>query len=245
MSQRLIRSSQRLTEEIALINGIPFLPIKGSEDDDDKTGDNKTGDDDGDDDDDDDKDDKPKGVSQEAYDKLKRRMQAADRAKNEAVAKAKKADELQAKIDEIEGKDKTDGEKALADLTKSQGDLDKVTKNRDELKERNQELLIENAFLKNTKFKWHDVNAAMKLLDLDDVEIDDDGEIDGLDKAIKALAKSHAFLIKDDDEDDEDRQPVGAGASGFGGGGGSTKRSASQQQQDRNRIAAKYRYDRR
>lgn len=49
--------------------------------------------------------------------------------------------------------------------------------------------------------------AAFKLLDLDDVEIVD-GEVEGLEDAIKALVKSDPYLLVSKDEDDEDEDEV-------------------------------------
>lgn len=61
--------------------------------------------------------------------------------------------------------------------------------------------------------KFKNPKTAFRLLDLDDVEIDEDGDITGLDDAIKALAKSDPYLLdtgkKDDDEDEDEDQSTG------------------------------------
>ena len=62
-----------------------------------------------------------------------------------------------------------------------------------------------------TKIKFADPKIAFRLLDLDDVEVDEDYTVDGLEDAIKDLAKTAPYLLAkskdEDDEDDEDERP--------------------------------------
>lgn len=61
--------------------------------------------------------------------------------------------------------------------------------------------------------KFKNPKTAFRLLDLSEVEIDEDGDITGLDDAIKALVKSDPYLLDsskdEDDEDDEKSGPIG------------------------------------
>jgi hypothetical protein len=153
-------------------------------------------------DDDTDEDDKPKYSARE-YDKLKRRLAASDKKQGELV-------------------------KQLNALKESKsGELDKVVKAEiDELKpkaaklvEQNKTMRLQLAFLSTTikGVVWEDAEAAMKLVDLSDVDIDPDtGAIDKRDlaAAMRRLAKDKPYLVKkakkDDEDDDEEDKSSGA-----------------------------------
>lgn len=165
----------------------PDDPDAGDSDDDGDQNDDDANDD-GDDadnkDDDTDDDDKPKFSTRE-YDKIKRRMQAADKAKNNAL-------------------------KQLEDLKKNgSSELDKqVRAEIDELKPKAERLAKDNADLRlrlafaTTPVKgveWHDADAALRLIDLSDVDVDPEtGAIDKRDLAAAArrLAKEKPYLVK-------------------------------------------------
>jgi hypothetical protein len=96
-----------------------------------------------------------------------------------------------------------------------------VEKENQELKQKlaRQSILFEFNSLSTgpqAKIRFKNPATAFKLLNLDDVEIDEDGTFDGLEDAIKALAKSDPYLL----EDEEDRkgrrvgQPTGRSGSG-------------------------------
>ena len=165
------------------------------QDDDAEDGNDDDGDDDGDDDDDDDDD--------------KDTESDADRRIKELSAEGKKKRirirEQKARIAELER------ELAAKGKTKSKDDEDdsdseevaSLTADRDKLLTDNEGLRIQVAFLKNAKHAWKNPAAALKLADLSDVEINDDGEVDGLDEALDALAESDPYLLKGKDETDE------------------------------------------
>lgn len=57
-------------------------------------------------------------------------------------------------------------------------------------------LSLENAFLKDNTHEWVDPAAALKLADLSQVEISEDGQVSGLKTALDALAKNSPYLLK-------------------------------------------------
>ncbi len=177
----------------------------GDDSDDDSEDDDNDGDgDDADKDDDTDPDDKPK-YSEREYAKIKRRMQAADKAKNDAL-------------------------KQLADLRKNgSGELDKQVKSEIEtLRPKAEKLAKDNASLRlqlafaTTAVKgvaWHDPEAALRLIDLSDVDVDPEtGEIDKRDLAAAArkLAKEKPYLVKKGDTTSSADTNNGGGSSSSG-----------------------------
>lgn len=148
-----------------------------------------------DDDDDDEDDDKPR-YTQAEYDRVKRRMQAAD----------KRADETDKRLRALENKDKPKDEVEAAELAEARAKADEDAKERRQLK-------LENAFLATNTIPWVDVEDAMAAAErlglLEDV-VDDSGTVDrkALRAALKDLAKRKPHLVKkaksDDDDDDAD-----------------------------------------
>lgn len=193
----------------------PILGAADDNDDDDKSEDDDSGDKSEDDNDDDgsksseDSKDKSKGddkskVSQSDLDAVTERMKAADR----------RAADAEKKLKDIEDAKKDD-------LTKA---TDKVTEHETTIKslqEANDGLRLDNAFALNNSFRWHDPAVVMDLVrKRDDVTIDDDGNVKGMDNALKAIAKDKPYLVKDseDDEEDEDGPPKSGSRTGQGSG---------------------------
>jgi hypothetical protein len=205
---------------LAIINGVPVYPIcgaegeddKGKKDDDDKSGSNKNGSTGADDDDDDDgdEDDKPPKDPKEYRAWVKNRELSRENARRRAKAK-ELAEQLKARDEELEAIKSKD----MSELQKAQAIAAKAEKTNEELTAKVQGMQVELAFLKmpRDKFDWHDPGAALTLLmaeHRDSLTLGDDGSVDGLDDAVKALAKKHKFLLK----------PAGGG-NGNGSTGGS------------------------
>jgi hypothetical protein len=108
----------------------------------------------------------------------------------------KERDEIKSRLEELEGKDKTELEKATTRVT----ELESENK---ALQESLRTTRLENAFLTDNTYTWHNPRRALSLADLSDVEIDSDGTVHGLKKALDALAKSDAYLLKKDDDEGE------------------------------------------
>lgn len=158
------------------------------------------------------KESKSESVSREEFDRLKKRMQAADRAKTDAVKKA----------EEYERKDKTE-------LQNAQADLKKVTEQHTKLQGSFTNLARTNAFLiasQQANIAWHNPKVAQKAADLEELEVDEDGNVDGIEAAVKKLAKDQPYLVnkgKASDEEDEDDGDKGTKRGASGSGVGSTK----------------------
>jgi hypothetical protein len=152
---------------------------------------------------------KEETVSKEEFERLKARMKAADKSKSKAEQER----------DELKRKDQTDLENAKADL-------DKATKERDKLQGSFTKLARTNAFLiasQQASIAWHNPKVALKAADLDDLEIDEDGNVDGIDAVVKKLAKDQPYLVNkgkdaDDEEDADGKPPARRGTSGSGVG---------------------------
>lgn len=202
-------------------DGRPVWPVLGAaEDDDDDSED--SGEEDSDDDTDTSGED---GESSEKAGKGKAPSEA-DLARAEAFKaregkrKAEKAaaDAL-AKLQEIQDKDKSELEIANRELASLKERIP-------ELEGTVRDLRIHNAFLASNKYSWHNPDRALRIADLKDVEIGEDGDVSGLDKALDSLAKSDPYLIKPaDDEGDGETGKAPSGASFNGKRQGKTDRT--------------------
>jgi predicted RNase H-like nuclease (RuvC/YqgF family) len=171
-----------------MINGKPVFPIMGGAEDaegeEESSGDESSGSEDHSDDDADKiKDPRIKELSDE---NAKRRNEAKRLADELAAA--------QARLKEIDDADKSETERLNSKITE-------LEKRNGELIAANRELSIKNAFLADKNHAWRNPDSALKLVDLSEVDIDDDGKISGLDKAIKKLADSDSYLLEQTDED--------------------------------------------
>lgn len=202
---------------LGFFRGRPLWPMMGG------SGEGEGGDDDaGDEGTDDDADDteeakaskekKPAGeqtVSLARFKKLEKHLSAAD-SKREAAEK-----ELQ----QIRDKDLPAVEKAERDRAEA------VTK-AEKLESKYAKLARQHAFLLETqqqKVTWKNPKSALKLAELDELEINEDGSVEGISDAVAALLKDHDYLVdkpkKDDDEDEEDTTTARKPKSGSPVGG--------------------------
>lgn len=178
-----------------------------SDDDADTTGD------DGDDDDasgDDDKKGKKKGKQEDA--RIKELSDEAARHRRAKKAEKERADALQKRLDEIENKDKPEAEKLTARVTELETQNAKLAEDLHQAR-------LSNAFLSSNKFDWHDPADALRLADLSEVELEDDGKVSGLDAALSKLAKAKPHLLKakakkQDDDADDDADATGHSPNG-------------------------------
>lgn len=139
-------------------------------------------------------------------DSLRERMRAADQ----------RAAKLDAELKQLRDKDLPEQDKLRRDFEESQQTVQK-------LQTVNNELALKVAFLSDNSFSWHNPERALKLVDLSQVEIRDDGTVTGLKEALKALATSDAYLVKQ--AVTEEQKPPAGTAPGNNGGSGGTKPS--------------------
>lgn len=140
----------------------------------------------------------PKMVSQAEFDRIKKHLSEADRKKNEALQRLR----------ELETKDLPEAEKLKIDH-------EEAVKDRDTFRERWSTLARTNAFLMKSaalKLNWVNAEAALKLGDLDTLEIEADGTVVGIEDALKKLAKDHPYLLAPTQSDEEDTRPPKTGA---------------------------------
>lgn len=142
-------------------------------------------------------------VSQEEYDRLRTRLQAADQ----------RAGKFEADLKQLRDKD-------LPEMQKLQRDLTEVTQRAEKAEADLRQARLENAFFTDNTYKWKNPKTALKLADLTKVEIDDDGTVRNLKGALEALAKSDPYLIDAEDTSDDDKGQGGKGSTGALGTGG-------------------------
>lgn len=231
MSQRLARITQPVKRHphtgIPLRplgsrrDGSPIWPILGASEDD--------GNDDGDDHEDEDgqddksgsgkeEEDKSGTVSREEFESLKKRMQNADR----------RATEAEKRVKEYEDADLGEKDKAL----KKVAELEAEIANRDK---EIADLRFANAFAMNKKYTWHDPELVLSTLrGRDDVSIDEDGKVQGLEKALDKIASEKQYLVKKDEGGD------GAEGGPSGTGLGSGRKSGDKNKATDEELKRKY-----
>lgn len=118
-------------------------------------------------------------VSRAELDAVLARMRAADQ----------RAGKAEADLKQLRDKDLPEADKLKRDYEESQQQVQ-------QLQETNKNLALKVAFLSDNTYSWHNPERALKLVDLSQVEILEDGSVRGLKDALKALATSDAYLIK-------------------------------------------------
>lgn len=141
---------------------------------------------------------------------IRKRMSAADQ----------RAAKLEAELSQLRDKDLPEAEKLKRDFEVAQEQVSK-------LQESNSQLSLENAFLKDNTYDWQNPARALKLVDLAQVTINDDGTVSGLKEALKALATSDPYLVKTGVEPADPPPP--ATATGNNGGSAGSRTASSKQ----------------
>lgn len=200
MGRRLLFGSKKALARLGIVDGREIFPIHGAEDDDDSA---NTGDDSGDDDssdddhDDDSADDDTKPAAKSRRDRA--RTSEFNRLKRERNALLKEKAERDKATRDAELKDKSEAERAVAER-------DDAIKARAELNERYTAAITELEIIKasnRSKFTWNDIEDVLNDRALRKaIEIGEDGEISGVEDALKDLAKRkpHFLAEKSDDK---------------------------------------------
>lgn len=201
MGRRLLFGSKSALARLGIVDGREIFPIRGAEDDD--SADSGNGDDSGDDtsdddhDDDDDSDDGDKPAAKQRRNRTRTNEFNKLRRERNALLK-EKADRDKATRD-AELKDKSESERAVAER-------DDAVKELTGLKDRYQQAITELEIIKasnRSKFAWNDIEDVLNDRALRNaIEIADDGEVSGLEDALKDLAKRkpHFLAEKSDDK---------------------------------------------
>lgn len=206
-----------------LFGGIFMEDDSDDNDDGDKQDDTDSGGDDNSnndsDDDDGDSGSNSDTVTKADFEKLERRMKAADQRATKA---------------EKELKDIQDAE--LGELDKANNRVTELEHENTSLREELGSLKLNNAFLSANKITWHNPASALKLAQsegyIEDV-IDEDGTVDekALGSALGKLAKEHEYLVKPR----EGAGPSGESSSTRSGNGNDDKAT---KEKDRRRAPA-------
>lgn len=198
---------------------------KGTEDDDPEGGKSEGGDGEGDSD----KSDKDKDGNPDA--KIEDLEQEKERHYRRRKEAEKRAEELAAELAELKGKDTPEQEKLQTRVTELETSLEATT-------QQLRESRLQVAFLKDNSYDWHNPGRALAIADLGEVEIDDDGKVHGLKKALDSLAKSDPYLIKEKGSSkDEEKEPPSTGDPK-----NPSKKEKSKQSQDAARDALLKKY---
>lgn len=187
-----------------------------------------------DEDDDEDEDD------EEEEDKPTRPERQAARYRTQLREEQKRNREMAARLQALEDKDKKPDEIVSRDLEEAKAKAEKLAS-------RNRQQTLELAFFKANQVEWIDPADALKLVDLEDVDVDEDGTVDPvqLRKALRALAKAKPHLVKaaksteskDDDEEDTDDEPSSRRSAPAMNGGRKGKRATGP---TRDQLAKKF-----
>src|SRR5688572_17082528 len=131
----------------------------------------------------------PATVSAAEFERLRVQLSAAD----------KKREEAQRELQAIRDKDLPEIERLKRDTATLQETNQRLT---NQLKDQ----AVELAFLRDNKVRWKDSAASLKLLDRSQVQITDDGSVEGVKLAAEKLAKQYPWMV-------DDAQPDGAPAA--------------------------------
>jgi hypothetical protein len=114
----------------------------------------------------------------------------------------------------------------LSEAEKLKRDFEETQKLVAQLKEENKMLRLHNSFVTDKTYTWHDPQAALKLANLTEVKISDDGVVTGLKEALKSVAEANPWMLKPA-EDGGGTQPPPTGATGASGTPGRQPQGAS------------------
>lgn len=144
----------------------------------------------------------------------------ADRLRQEAESYREKMKLADKRASDFENKLKQLVDKDLPEQEKLKRDYEEATKQVESMRATNSKLALENAFLADNTYDWHNPKRAMQVLDRSNVEINDDGTVTGLKAALKALATSDPYLLKGTVEEKETPPPGTLPGNNGGNGGG-------------------------
>jgi hypothetical protein len=178
-----------------------------------------------DDEDDEDEDDKPKSRPERQAARYRIRLREAE---------ARERD-LNERLRKLEDTDKPKDEILKRDLTETRERAEK-------LESRTRALALENAFLRANDVQWNDSEDALKLIDFDEIDVDEDGTVDArqLRRALRDLAKRKPHLVKKTSGRDEDADEDAEQSSRSGSAMNGTRRGSQKNTTDRASLAKRF-----
>ena len=245
MSRRLVFGSGRLAAlmPIGEINGKPIYPIcgaEGSEEDSDSDQDSDEDENSEEDNDGDEEDSDSKAKERKATPKRQDRSGTYINSLKKDLRTARK--ELAGMRDEkrrAELADKSEVERVTAELDDAQKELADVRPKYQELLKKVEIITVSGQL----NLSWNDIEDVLGDRKLNAaIEIDDDGEISGVDDALKDLAKRKPhFLAKPDEGDESDEDKAGnANKTKTGASFNGSKGKQKDRQADRDALVKKY-----
>lgn len=159
------------------------------------------------------------------------------RLSDEAAAHRVKAKELQTALEQAQAKLKEIEDKDKDELTKAQESVKTLNETVEKLQSQVKTQAVKLAFYDSGEAaKYRNPARALRLLDLDDIEPDDEGQVDAseIKKRSEALLKSDSYLAKSDDDDEAEAGATDASGAPMNGKKGSKK------ELDREKLASKY-----
>lgn len=120
---------------------------------------------------------------------------AAEKYRQRMIAADQKASKYEAELKQLRDKD-------LPEMDRMRRDIEEKDKALAEAQEGLRRARIDNAFLKANKYRWRDNELALKNVDLSDVDIDDQGNVIGIEKALERMAKAYPWMLEEKDKEE-------------------------------------------
>ena len=131
------------------------------------------------------------------------------RASEKALEKALK--EAKGQLTKLEAAEKKRQQSEMDEVERLKTERDELASRLQALEQEREELILRSAVEREaSKLGFHDPADAFGLADLADVQVDG-GEVDGVEKALKALAKARPYLLRTVEKPDIDSGKKGGG----------------------------------
>jgi len=168
--------------------------------------------------------------------KIKAQEEIIERLAKRDKERAQQLEDLLKEKEERENAALSEEDRRTKELKEAQERVDRLTLGQ-------RRLVAKNAFLESNDYEWQNPGVALRLIDLDSLEIiEEDGEMQikdtkELKKLLDGLAKDHPYLLKSKDEDKDDK-----GGNRFVGRTGDGPKSKDKKTADaeRQRLLKKY-----
>lgn len=139
--------------------------------------------------------------------------------------------QLSAFQQEKEEREAADLELQRANATKEENlerDNQALKEENEQLRTVNERNLLELAILKNAKYQWHNADDVSKMIDRSGIKINvKSGEVEGIEDALKSLAKEKPYMLKKDEQNGDNGSSQGKPPGQASGGLPGSSRDAS------------------